>query len=207
MSEPIVVLGAGGHAKVVIELLRENGWLVVACTDADPTPRTVLGVPVVGDDGKLDDLRREGVGAAFVALGNNRLREKISNRLLESGFAMPSAISRSAAVSHTARIGRGVAIMSGAAINADSIIGDFAIINTQAGVDHDGVIGRSVHIGPGCALAGCVTVGDRSFLGAGCNVIPDIVIGYDAIVGAGSLIIRDIPPQAKAYGSPARIIN
>lgn len=202
-SQDIVVLGAGGHAKVVIDLLRETNWRVVALTDADDTARTVMGVPVVGTDTKLEDLWRNDIRAAFVALGSNALRERIGDRLLQRGFALPSAVSTRAAVSASAQIGRGVAVMAGAAINAEAVIGDFAIVNTQAGVDHDCVIGRGAHIGPGSALAGCVRVGARSFLGVGCNVIPEKTVGSDVMVGAGSLVIRDLPDGCLAFGAPA----
>lgn len=204
-ARPIVVIGAGGHAKVVIELLRATGWAVVACTDADTSARTVLGVPVVGDDTALPRLRAEGIGAAFVAIGANAVRERVGAKLAAMGFDRPAAISPLAALSPTARIGAGVAIMAGAAINADAAIGDFAIVNTRAGIDHDGEIGQAAHIGPGCALAGCVRVGARSFLGAGCTVIPQIGIGSDVIVGAGSVVVRDLADGVKAYGTPARV--
>ncbi|QBM76835.1 acetyltransferase [Sphingomonas sp. AAP5] len=202
-SQDIVVLGAGGHAKVVIDLLRETNWRVVALTDADDTARTVMGVPVVGTDEKLEELWRNGIRAAFVALGSNALRERIGDRLLARGFALPAAVSTRAAVSPSAQIGQGVAVMAGAAINAEAVIGDFAIVNTQAGVDHDCVIGRGAHIGPGSALAGCVRIGARSFLGVGCNVIPEKTIGSDVMVGAGSLVIRDLPDGCLAFGAPA----
>lgn len=204
-AKPLVVIGAGGHAKVVIELLRFEGWNVVACTDADPTPRLVLGVPVVGDDDQLERLRSTGVEAAFVALGANAVRQRVGLQLLDIGFALPSATRLAAFVSPTARIGRGVAIMAGAVVNAAADIGDFSILNTQAGVDHDGRIGVAAHIGPGCSLAGCVGIGARTFLGVGCSVIPHILIGDDVVVGAGSVVVRNLPNGVKAYGRPARI--
>ncbi|GAA4005794.1 acetyltransferase [Sphingomonas humi] len=201
----IVVIGAGGHAKVVIECLRHAGWNVIGCTDADPTPRSCAGVPVIGTDDALGRLRSEGVANAFCALGANRLRERVGGKLQDLGFALPSYQGPGAIVSSTVRIGAGVAIMPGAVINIDTVIGDFAIINTNANVDHDGVLGRAVHVGPGAALAGEVVVGDRSFIATGCAVIPQRRIGADTIVGAGSVVVRDLPSGVIAFGNPARV--
>lgn len=210
MSEvrDVVVIGAGGHAKVVIDLIRENGnCRIVGLIDADPTPRHVLGVPVVGDDASLTRLRRTGVRHAFPALGDNRRRLALADRLRAEGFELINAISRSAMISSSVRLGRGIAIMPGAVVNADSTIGDLAIINTRASVDHDGCVGEAAHVGPGSALAGCVRVGRLAFLGAGASVIPGISIGDGAIIGAGACVVRDVAPGVVAVGVPARVIR
>ena len=204
-DKAVVVIGAGGHAKVVIDCLRHAGWNVIGCTDADPTPRSCAGVPVLGTDDMLESLRDQGVAHAFCALGANGLRERVGRKLHDLGFSLPSYQGPGAIVSSTVRIGAGVAIMPGAVVNIDTVIGDFAIINTNANVDHDGVIGRAVHIGPGAALAGEVTVGDRTFIATGSAVIPQRVIGSDTIVGAGSVVVRDLPSGVVAFGNPARI--
>ncbi|MDB5457169.1 MAG: sugar O-acyltransferase, sialic acid O-acetyltransferase NeuD family, partial [Caulobacter sp.] len=159
---PVVVLGAGGHAKVVIELLRTAGFATPAVLDADPTPRDVAGAPVVGDDTALARLRAEGLSQAFVAIGDNALRRKLADRATAAGFTLVSAIHPSAVISPSARLGAGVAVMAGAVVNADTVVGDLAILNTRSSVDHDGVIGSAAHIGPGCALAGGVTVGEEA---------------------------------------------
>ena len=205
LSRALVVVGAGGHAKVAIEALRFSGWRVIGCTDFDPTPRKVVGADLLGGDDLLPAIKEAGVGFAFVALGNNKLRQSKGEELLALGFELPAAIGPNAAISATATVGRGVAIFGGAIINAEATIGDFAIINTNASVDHDCVIGTSAHVAPGCALAGCVTVGDRTFLGAGTTVIPGIGIGSDCVVGAGSVVVRDLPDAITALGVPARV--
>lgn len=201
----IVVVGAGGHAKVVIECLRVSGWHVIGCTDVDPLPRDCAGVPVIGADDKLIELKAQGIAHAFCALGDNRLRERLGDEILALGFTLPSVVGPGANVSPSARLGHGVAILPGAVVNVDSMIGDFAIINTNANVDHDAVIGRSAHIGPGAALAGQVAVGDRSFVATGSSVIPRIQIGSDSIIGAGSVVVADIQSKAVAFGNPARV--
>lgn len=201
----VVVIGAGGHAKVVIEALRWSGWTVIGCTDGDPTPRTILGVPVIGGDEVLPSVRASGVSHAFPAFGNNSLRERVGDQLLELGFEVPIAMGPNVNLSPSATVGRGVALFAGSTVNAEATLNDFVIINTGASVDHDSRIGRAAHIAPGCALAGCVTVGDRAFLGAGVSVIPGIDIGSDTVVGAGSVVVRDLPSGVTAMGAPARM--
>lgn len=201
----IVVIGAGGHAKVLIDCLRFAGWNVIGCTDADPSPRTCAGVPVLGNDDVLRRLRTEGVEHAFCALGSNLARDRVGDELLALEFSLPSVLGPGSNVAPSVQVGRGAAILPGASVNIDSVIEDLAIINTNASVDHDGVIGRAAHIGPGAALAGCVEVGPRTFVATGSAVIPGRRIGADAIVGAGSVVVRDIPARAVAYGNPARV--
>jgi UDP-perosamine 4-acetyltransferase len=208
VTAPVVVLGAGGHAKVVIELIRaEGGYDVVALLDADTTPRQVLGVPVVGDDAALERLRGEGIAHAFVALGGNALRVKVAAAARKLGYELINAVSPSAVISPTARLGAGVAVMAGAVVNAESRLDDLAILNTRASVDHDCVLGEACHVAPGSALAGGVTVGREAFLGAGTVVIPGIRIGEGAVIGAGACIVKDIPPRVLALGTPARVVR
>lgn len=206
-GRPVVVIGAGGHAKVVIECLRHQGWNVVGCTDADPSPRDCAGAPVLGSDELLPKLKAEGVGHAFCALGGNALRERIYRSLIAQGFELPVVIGPGANASPSARIGPGSILMPGASVNVESVIGAAVIINTNASVDHDARLSDAVHIGPGAALAGEVTVGARTFVATGSAVIPRITIGHDVIIGAGSVVIRDIGDNLIAYGNPARARN
>lgn len=204
-SGRVIVLGAGGHAKVVIELLRASGHEVFGVLDADPTPRTVVGARVIGDDSRLESLKADGVAAAFIAIGDNGLRLRLGRKAQTAGFELVNAISPAARVSPSARLGAGVAVMAGAVINAETDVRDLAIINTGAVVDHDGLICEAAHIAPGCALAGDVTVGQRAFLGVGTSVIPGRRIGDDAVIGAGACVVHDIPAGALAMGVPARV--
>lgn len=204
----VAIVGAGGHAKVVIEIIRSQGiHEVVACTDMDPSPRQVLGVPVVGSDECLPSLLNQGIRCIFIALGDNALRLRLGRQVESLGFDLINAVSPSAVVSASARIGRGVAVMAGVVINVDADIQDFAIVNTRASIDHDCQIGEAAHVGPGTTLAGRVQVGRLAFIGTGSSAIPGTTIGNGAIVGAGSVVIRDIPDCAFAYGCPAKVIR
>ncbi len=204
----VAVIGAGGHAKVIIDLLRSGGHEVVACLDVGREGQTVCGVPVLGDERTvLPELARQGVDAVFVALGDNRLRQKVVASVSEMGFNMISAIGRSAVISPSATIGAGCAIMEGAIVNADSRIGNFAIINTNASVDHDCVVGDFAHVAPGSVLAGGVQVGQAVFLGAGTRVIPGLTIMEGCVVGAGAVVVRSIDSPGTWVGLPAKPIT
>ena len=207
MMPEIVVIGAGGHAKVCIELLRAMGESVAYCVGETDSPEQCLGVPVLKGDENLARLRKEGYSRSFVAIGSNGLRDRLGTTAIGQGYQLVNAISPNAIISPTAKLGVGVAVMAGVVINAEAVIEDLAIINTGATIDHDCWIGKAVHIAPQCALAGNVTVGDYSFLGVGCKVIPKIEIGKSAIVGAGGVVTSDIEHGAKVFGVPAKAIN
>ncbi len=204
----VAVIGAGGHAKVIIDLLRAGGHDVVACLDAGREGQTVSGVPVLGHESEaLPRLAAEGVTAAFVALGDNRLRQKVAASVEKMGFEMLNAVGRSSVISPGARLGKGCAIMEGAVINADARVGDFAIINTNASIDHDCVIGAFAHVAPGSALAGGVVLGDGVFMGVGSRAIPGVTITDGAVIGAGAVVVRNIESSGTWVGVPARQIN
>jgi UDP-perosamine 4-acetyltransferase len=204
---PIVVVGAGSHARVVIELLRAAGWEPAGVVDPSPSQSAIFGVPVLGGDDVLPQLRAEGFMAICVALGDNTLRQKIGRELRDLGFEQPAAIHPTAFVSPSARIGPGAVVMARAVIGTDAYVADWAIINTNAVVEHDNRIGEAAHIAPGCALAGNVHVGALALVGVGGAVLPGITIGERAIVGAGSAVVRDVAPGMVVAGAPARAIR
>lgn len=200
----MVVIGAGGHAKVVVELARSCGFEVVGCLDADDTPRLVVGAPVIGNDDMVSSLFSEGVRFAALGIGNNRVRERIGVELEALGFTLPALISPNAVVSPSSEVERGAIVMPGAVLNAECRIGPFSIVNTSASVDHDCRLGVAVHVAPGSRLAGSVIVGDRAMVGVGSAVAPGVSIGADATLGAGATAIHDVPSNTIAVGTPAR---
>lgn len=201
----LVVIGAGGHAKVVIEAIRAAGvGEVMGLIDPTPTMPTVLGFPVLGGDEVLPGLRTQGISAAVVALGDNALRESIGHRLSEMSFVLPCIVHPAASISPSAILGDGAVIMAAAVVGTETVIGRLAIVNTGAIVDHDNEIGVAAHIGPKCGLAGNVRVGDRAQIGVGCAVRPGIQIGADAVIGAGAAVVADVAERAVVGGVPAR---
>jgi UDP-perosamine 4-acetyltransferase len=201
-----VVIGGGGHAKVVIDVLQENGVPVTAFTSSNPEPDTLLGVPRAGGDEILPELFAQGVRQAFVALGDNRIRWERLTWAAALGFSLINVISQRAHVSRHASCGQGVLVMPGAAVNAGARLDDGVIINTNASVDHDCEIGACAHVAPNAALAGRVRVGEGAFLGTGCSVIPGLEIGAWAIVGAGAVVIESLVGSRVYAGVPARMI-
>lgn len=203
----VVVIGGGGHARVVIEVLLAAGWRVAGYTDAGGRPgESFGGVPWLGDDAVLPSVRAAGVAHAIVALGDNALRGRLGDRAAALGFELVNALHPSAQISPSAILGRGIAVMAQAAVNAATTIGDHSILNTGATVDHDNRIGRDVHIAPGSHLAGYVTVEDRVLIGVGSVVGRGrpLRIGEGAVVGSGSVVFTDVPPHTTVAGNPAR---
>jgi UDP-perosamine 4-acetyltransferase len=207
IKDHVVVLGAGGHAKVVIEILRANGETVDYCVSGTHGAETCVGVSVLEGDEHLPTLRQKGYCRAFVAIGSNAIRQRVADVVRRVGFQLINAISPHAIISPSVRLGVGIAIMAGAIINAASVIADLVIVNTGATIDHDCRIGRGVHIAPQCTLAGNVIVGEGAFLGTGATAIPRMQIGRRATVGAGAVVIRNIPDGAVAVGVPARVVK
>ena len=208
MKQQLVIIGAGGHAKVIIELFEQmDEFQIVGCTSHVAISSDVLGYPVLGSDEILPELFRDGVKLAFCAVGHNGRRQELCQRCLKIGFALPNAISFYAAVSPRASLGDGIAIMAQAAVNVDARIDRGAIINTGAGVDHDCRVGSFVHVGPGARVCGSVEVGEGTFLGAGSTVIDKISIGRWATVGAGSVVVKPVPDRTTVVGVPARTMT
>lgn len=206
MRERAVVLGGGGHARVVLDILDCSDDVEIAgFTTPDARPDTLNGYGCLGTDSVLDALFDSGICTAFVAIGSNKHRKACLELVALRGFRLVNAISPRAVVSKYACLGRGIAIMPGAVINAGAQLGDGVIVNTNASVDHDCVIGACSHIGPGATVAGCVRVGEGSFLGSGSSVIPRINVGLWTTVGAGSVVVKDLPDHVVAFGVPATI--
>ncbi len=207
MSKDIVIIGGGGHAKVIYDIIvHEAKYKVIGFTSSNKN-NALETIPLLGSDSTLEALFKNGVKNAFIAIGDCQLRNKIFDNVQEMGFNMINAISPHSHISKTVTLGKGVAIMPGVSINTDSIIEDNVIINTNASVDHDNIVKKSSHIGPGSNLAGNVTVGKGAFLGIGTKVIPGTEIGDWCTIGAGSVVIRKIPSYTTALGVPCRVVK
>lgn len=204
-KSPIVVLGAGGHAKVVLATMKEAGISASFVLDDDQEKwgKAILGVPVIGDFSKLVDLED---AQAVVAIGDNVVRKKVVETW-SSYCSWLTVIHPQAYVHPTAKIDEGSVVFAGACIQPDVTVGEHAIVNTGVIIDHDCRIEDFVHIGPGAALAGGVWIKEGAFLGIGCKVVPGKTVGEWATVGAGAVVIQDIPAFAVAVGIPAREIK
>jgi len=194
----MIVFGASGHSKVVLDVLLSNGIEVEKIIDDAPKTSEIFGIRVEKADGITN------AHEAVIAVGSNLSRKKISERWL---FNYKSIHHPSASVSPFSEIGAGTVVMPQAAINADTLVGRHCIINTGAVVEHDCTVGDFAHIAPNAALAGGVVVGEGSHVGIGASVIQGVTIGKWATIGAGSVIIKDVPDFATVVGNPGRIIK
>jgi UDP-perosamine 4-acetyltransferase len=209
-AQRVVGLGAGGHAKVIIEILAaDSRYELVGCLDPDPAlaGRDVFGVPVLGDDDQLPRLAEEGVDHFFVGVGNVG-NGSLQRRLYELGAGLGltpvRVIHPAAIVSAHATLGRGVTVLAGAIVNASATIGDNVILNSGAIVEHDCVLEAHVHVATGACLAGGVHVGEGSLVGAGATVRQGITIGRGCVVAAGAAVVRDVSTCTTVAGVPAR---
>lgn len=205
-----VLIGAGGHARVVLDAARSRGGLdVIAVIDA----KTALagtwfdGVEVIGDERTLSVARERGATAMLLGVGSvdaGDARRELFDRLSRTGFELPAVIHRSAIVSPTAAIGSASVVFAGAILNPGARVGVNVIINTAAIVEHDVRIGDHSHISPGAHIAGGVTVGERCHIGIGATVLQGLTISDGAVVGAGAVVIHDVASGARVAGVPAR---
>lgn len=204
-TKTIIIIGAGGHAKVIIDVIRQTNEYEIAglIGTTNEVGQSILGVPVIGTNQTLPILYNQGITNAVIAIGNNHKRMALASDLHSWGFTLVNVISPHACVSPFAHLADGIVISPGAVINADARIMENVIINTNASVDHDCLISAYSHICPGCSLAGGVKIGDGTLIGTGTSVIPGISIGVWSIIGAGSVVIRNLPDHIIAYGVPA----
>ncbi|KPF68691.1 hypothetical protein IP84_08615 [beta proteobacterium AAP99] len=203
---PLVLLGAGGHARVLVALARAAGYPVLGVCDpalaADAVSRWE-DLDVLGDDAALDRLPPDRVALVLGIgqLATGTLRERLYTGWSAKGYDFPALVHPTAWVAPDVALGDGVQVMAGAVIQPGCEIGANSIVNTRAGVDHDCHLGRNVHVAPGANLCGTVTVEDGAFIGAGATVIQGLRVGARAIVGAGVTLVRDLAPATTVVGA------
>ncbi len=205
------VWGAGGHGTVVADVVRTAGGEVVGYIDNDPDK---LGDVVDGHGSEVvvlqDDLigmlergeRPDGWDAVVVAIGDNRVRHELFERL--SPAETPTLVHPSAAIADSAGLGRGTVVCANAAVNPGARIGDAVIVNTGAIVEHDARVGDGAHVAPNATLCGVTRVGPRTLIGAGSTVLETHRVGRDCRVGAGAVVDDDLPAETTAVGIPVR---
>jgi len=207
IGSKIVVYGASGHAKVVLDILEQQGrYQIAGLVDDNPERRggELFGYAILGSGEALEGLRNSGVEGTIIAVGDNETRGRLARRVEALGLRLITAVHPGAQISRGVEIGVGSAVMAGAVINADAVIGDNSIINTGATVDHDSWLGSCVHLSPGVHVAGGVHIDHHAHLGIGAVVLPGLSIGHHATVAAGSVVNRDLPPGVTVAGVPAR---
>lgn len=195
---PLIIIGAGGHGRVVSEVASLNGYREIAFLD----DRLIGNESVIG---KISDFKAYiDTADFFVAVGDNRVRRSMFMMLSDNHAELVTIVHPNAVVSPTASVGRGVVVMAGAVINAGAKIGDGVIVNTCCSVDHDGELGAFCHVAVGAHLAGTCRIGENTFIGAGVTVINNIALCKDCTIGAGAVVIENIEERGTYVGVPAR---
>jgi sugar O-acyltransferase (sialic acid O-acetyltransferase NeuD family) len=208
MIQKVFVYGAGGHGKVVGDILlaREDRRFVGFIDDrTELRGSTVLGLPVCGGGEWLQNQASKQCVAVALGIGDNFARQRVAQACLAWGAELLTLVHPTAAVSASARLGVGAVVMAQAGINSEARIGNGAIVNTSATVDHDVEVGEHAHVGPKAAMGGASRLGMLSFLGIGAVIIHCAVVGAHSVVGAGAVVVADVPDRVVAIGVPARI--
>ena len=208
MSLPVIILGAGGHSKVLIDTLQVSSAVIVGIVDADFAllGAKILGVHVLGGDEVVNEFSISEIHLVngLGSVGLQSKRQKLFEKFKSAGYKFATIIHPSVAVSSDVVLGEGVQVMAGAVIQPGCQIGINNIINTRVSVDHDCVIGDHVHIAPGATLSGGVTIGAYSHIGTGATIIQGISIGSGCLIAAGAVVTKDVADGARVCGVPAR---
>ncbi len=200
----VLIIGAGGHAQVVVDILKlQPQFIPLGYVDDNPNLQreTFLDLPVLGTTQDIPHLPHD---ALIIAIGNNRIRYKLVQILSAAGEQFVNAIHPHATIAASCQLGVGNMICAGAIINPGTTIGNHVIVNTKASLDHHNQIEDAVHIAPGVTLGGDVTVHTGAFVGIGATVMPQMQIGSWATVGAGALVHRPVPAHTTVVGIPAQ---
>ena len=208
MRRGLLIVGAGGHGKVIADSACESGrWDKIAFLDDKfPELRTVLDWPIIGNINEAGNFRNE-YSETMVAVGDNLLRMQIIDRMIAHGFDLPVIIHPRAAVSRYAVLGEGTFVMNQAAVNVCAVIGKGCIVNTGATIGHDSVLGDFVHVAPGASIGGEAFIGAGSWVGMGAAIIERVKVGKGVVIGAGTVIVRDVMDDVVIVGVPGKIIK
>ena len=199
MSKKLIVIGAGGHGKVIADIALKNGYTQIAFVD-DRAIGDCIGFPVVGTSADIEKLN-DGNTEFVIGIGNNSVRKKLAEQY-DVNWA--TLVHPSAQIAINVSIGKGTVVMAGAVINVCTTVGEHCIVNTCAVVEHDNVIDDFVHISPNAALGGTVHIGELTHIGIGATVKNNIDICGDSVVGAGAVVVKNINVSGTYIGVPAR---
>lgn len=207
--KPVVVIGAGGHSKVLINSLLQAGPKILGIVDSNPEKRgmKILGIEVVATD--VDSFDADEVllvnGIGTISTSTVKLRREIFERYKKQGYSFANVIHPNAVIAREVTLGEGVQIMAGVVVQPGTSVGNNSIINTRAAVDHDCKIGAHCHLAPGVTLSGGVKLGDEVHIGTGASLIQSVEVGANTIVGAGALVLKAVPQKSLVLGVPGKV--
>jgi sugar O-acyltransferase (sialic acid O-acetyltransferase NeuD family) len=211
-KQKVLIVGSSGHSKVIIDIFEKEGkYEIIGLLDASrQIGEETLGYKVVGKEETLPDLLIKNPNLKiFIAIGDNWIRQKVMNRILNiiPNIDFASAIHPSAQIAKNVQIGKGVAIMAGAIVNSDTSIEDFTIINTKASIDHDSKMQKFSSLAPNVTTGGNVSIGEFSAISIGATIKQGITVGNHSVVGAGALLMKNCGDNVIMYGVPAKEIR
>lgn len=211
MTLPIIVIGGGGHSRVLIDSLLLQSRQILGFTDMEPKVQltSFRGVSCLGDDQLVLNYDPSEIRLvnALGSIGSTELRKRIYENFKSKGYSFTSVIHPSAVVASDVILGEGIQVMAGAIIQTSSQIGNNSIINTRSSVDHDCVVGSHVHVAPGVTLSGGIKVGDGVHIGSGATIIQQVSLHECSVIGAGAVVISDVPAHRTYVGVPAKEVQ
>lgn len=193
----LIIIGASGHGKVVVDIAKRCGYDDIVFLDDDPEKKECGGYRVIGKTAAADAIE----GDLFVAVGSSEIRKRCMEQY--PGRCFPILIHPNATVADSVEIGPGTVVMAGVVINPYAVVGKGCIVNTCSSIDHDSVVGDYCHVSVGAHLCGTVNVADKTWIGAGVTVNNNINISVSCMIGAGSLVVKDITEPGIYIGVPA----
>lgn len=205
MCDKLIIIGAGGHGKVVANIAMLNGYKEIYFLDDDTSKKYIGKYQIIGTTKDINRYKNE--YDFFIAIGSNETRKKLAMLLLDNNIKPVSLIHPSAVIDSTVQIGYGVVVMANAVINADTKIGNNVIVNTASSIDHDCIINDYVHVSPGVHIAGNVHIGEKTWLCIGSSIINNISVSRNCIIGAGSVVLKNIEKSGVYVGIPMRRIK
>jgi sugar O-acyltransferase (sialic acid O-acetyltransferase NeuD family) len=213
MKKTCIILGAGGHARVLIDCLQLSTAVnIEGILDPNPalTGTKIYGIPVLGNDELLSEMLARGIDYFVVGVGgtsNNNPRKKLFELALAHGLKPLNIQHPTAIISSKVIIGNGCQLLPGCIVNAGAQLGMNVIVNSGAIVEHDCTIGNHVHIATGAKLTSTIRVGDEAHIGAGATIRQCITIGEKAVIGAGAVVVKNVPANVTVIGIPAGVLK
>ena len=208
---PIIIIGAGGHAKILIDalLMLDKKIIGIVDKDIDKLGVSILGIPIIGDDTTILNYPMDKVSLVngIGSIKHTNIRKNLYEKFKKIGYSFSRVIHPSAVIARNVELGEGGQVMAGVVIQTGSSIGCNSVINTRAIIDHDCVIGQHVHIAPGSVLSGGVKIGNEVHVGTGTTIIQNVHIGSRSTIGAGSVVVQNIPEDVVALGVPAKVVK
>lgn len=205
----LILLGAGGHCKSMIEILEtmQDEYCITGILDAEAST-DLCGYPILGNDDLIENLTKENQFLITVgSIKSTKIREKIADKVIKFNGTFATVVSKKSIVSKRSVIGEGTVILHNATVNADVVIGEQCIINTSANIEHDCKIGDFVHVSTGAMINGACQIGNRCFVGSNSTIAQGVTVCNDVIIGAGSVVIKDIIEPGTYVGNPCRKIK